>query len=406
MSILDKISDKNCWLDFLEYKRSSGHFFESEEKDLAEYIDNEDYLPVAEAIALEKPFPLPLLREINKKGTDKKRRVFVFPRRENYILKLIAYLLHSYDALFAPNLYSFRRGIGVKQAVYHIVSRPGIESAYTYKVDISDYFNSVDTEAVISVLEESICDDKRLVSFISGILREPRARFEGGIVEVRKGIMAGVPFSGFLANLFLKDLDEYFFGNNILYARYSDDIIVFSRSKEQISECERKIKETLEAKMLKVNEKKEFRTSPGEKWEFLGFSVSGKEIDISEVSFEKIKAKMRRKARSLLRWKERKAASDKGAVKTFIRHFNRKMYDNPSLHDVTWALWYFPVINTSKTLKAIDEYAVSSARFIASGNHSKKSYSLRYDTLKEWGYRNLVNSFYKFKEGKPLFDDE
>lgn len=48
----------------------------------------------------------------------------------------------------------------------------------------------------------------------------------GKVVSAKKGAMAGVPFSGFCANLYLRKLDRAFAGR--LYARYSDDIIVFA----------------------------------------------------------------------------------------------------------------------------------------------------------------------------------
>ena len=394
---MEKLGRAECWESFYEYKCSSEHFLESERADLRRFIDNREYEGVIRTISEKKPFPLPLLREINKKGTDKKRKVFMFARRENYVMKLIAFLLHGYEHIFPRSLYSFRRGVGVKQAIDYITTRRGISEFYTYKVDIHDYFNSVDTERVLEMLKRTLTEDGALYEFIAGILREPRAKYMGSTVECKKGIMAGVPFAGFLANLYLSELDSYFESKGVLYARYSDDIIVFANSAEDIAEHERVIKAHLEKMGLLVNEKKEFRTLPGESWEFLGFSIEGRVIDVSRVTLEKIKAKMRRKARSLLRWKKRKGASDKGAARAFIRHFNKKMYDNPKQNDITWALWYFPVINTDKSLRIIDEYAVQSARFIAAGNHSKTAYNLRYEDIKEMGYRNLVNSFYKFK---------
>ena len=39
--------------------------------------------------------------------------------------------------------------------------------------------------------------------------------------------MAGTPISTFLANLHLAHMDHYFADAGILYARYSDDIILF-----------------------------------------------------------------------------------------------------------------------------------------------------------------------------------
>ena len=403
VSIIDKISDPLAWEEFLEYKRSSGHLSVAEERDLTAFIEKREYEAVAERIAAGEGLSLPKLREINKKSTGKKRLVFVFPREENYVLKLVAYRLsNEYDRLFPRNLYSFRRGIGVKQAIDDILRRSSRERLYSYKVDISDYFNSVNTDLAVAKMRAALSEDVRCADLIEGILREPRATFGKQQIECRKGIMAGVPVSGFLANLFLIELDEHFARKGVIYARYSDDIIVFSDTEEGARQHEAIIKSHLSRVGLSVNEKKEFRTSPGEPWEFLGFKVSGRRIDISTVSFEKIKAKMRRKARALKRWRERRGAAPEGAAVAFIRAFNRKLFDNPARNDITWSLWYFPTITTDESLREIDRYAVECIRYAVTGRHSKINYRLRYERIKELGFRSLVNAYYKFKEGEEL----
>ena len=401
MSILDRITDPLLWEDFFEYKQSSGHLPVVEAAELRAFIDGRGYLPVAERILAGESMPLPRLVEINKKSSSKKRTVFVFPYAENCVLKLIAYLVsRERDGLFSGNLYSFRHKVSVKNAIRDIISNKRIAAYYSYKVDIHDYFNSADTDLAVKKLRSAIPDDPALCDFIEGLLREPRAVFLGRTVECRKGIMAGVPISGFLANLYLSELDREFAEEGTVYARYSDDIIVFSDTAEGIALQERKIKEHLAAMRLEINEKKEFRTRPGEPWEFLGFRVEGRTVDVSRVSLEKIKAKMRRKAKALLRWKARKGASDEGAVTAFIRIFNQKLFENPRHNDITWSLWYFPTVTTDESLRAIDEYALSCVRFIYSGRHSKAGYRLRYGRIKELGFRSLVNAYYKFREGE------
>lgn len=373
-----------------------------EEKDLREFISNAEYLPIVVNIAANRPFPLPQLRELNKKSTNKKRTVFVFDREENYVLKAVAYLLNKYDHLFPENLYSFRKDIGVKKAIADLVKNPHITSLYSYKVDIHDYFNSVDADRILTQLQAEIGDDKYLFDFISGIITEPTVRNKEEIICCKKGIMAGIPISGFLANMYLKELDEWFAERNIIYARYSDDIIVFAETPELIAEYEQKIKSVLVEKKLEVNRKKEYRTIPGEPWEFLGFCVDADGIDLATISLQKMKDKMRRKARALIRWKNRTGACNERAILAFIRHFNRKFYDNPKQHEVTWCRWYFPTITTSKSLHILDEYMISCIRYIATGKHTKANYNLRYEEIKELGYRSLVNAYYYYKKTNLL----
>ena len=403
MSILDCLCKKETWLEFLEHKKNSEFYWEDEEKSLSEFIEKEEYIPVCDKIFSKERFPLPKLTKLNKKFSEKKRMVFIFGYKEKYVFKLLAHLLHKYDYVFENNLFSFRQNISVQTALDSLLKQNKNNELYSYKVDIHDYFNSVDTDTMVSVLRKNITDDTPLVDFIESILREKYSIHMGETVEVKKGIMAGVPFSGFLANLYLKDLDSCFFERNIPYARYSDDIIVFGKTQEEITEYERVIKDYLEKMHLEVNERKEFRTAPKEAWEFLGFSISDGNIDIAPASVNKMKSKMKRKSRALIRWYKRNNKKPIYAVRAYIKHFNKKFYCNTTENELTWALWYFPIITTDKSLHIIDEYSVSCMRFINTGKYTKANYNLRYEKLKELGHKSLVNSFYKFK--KTSFDD-
>ena len=157
------------------------------------------------------------------------------------------------------------------------------------------------------------------------------------------------------------------------------------------------IKSFLNEKELEVNEEKEFITLPNNEWTFLGFSYNLGVIDISKVSFEKLKAKMKRKTRALSRWADKKGVSGEKTAVVFIKKFNAKLYDNPIDSELTWTRWFFPVINTDKTLKQIDEYMLECIRYLATGKRTKSKYSLRYEDIKALGYRSLVNEYYKQK---------
>lgn len=398
MSILHRLGDAQYWEEFLCYKRAGGHLTRSLEKQLVSFIAARGYEPTARDILEKKPFPLPSVVELNKKNSTKKRTVFVFDERENFVLKLIAYALHRFDSLFSDNVYSFRKDICVKTAITDVLRKTRGRSLYSYKVDIHDYFNSVDTAKISSMLDDALCDDVPLKEFLQALLKEPDCIKGGERITRKKGIMAGVPVSGFLANLYLSEMDAWFAERGIPYARYSDDVIVFAPSEEKILTYEKVIKDFLCEKGLEVNPQKEARCVPNEPWEFLGFRINGDQVDVGTVALEKIKAKMKRKARALLRWKKRKQASTDRAMRAFIRAFNKKFFENATPNDITWCRWYFPTLTTAESLREIDRYMVSCIRYIATGKHTKANYGLRYESIKDMGYRSLVHAFYAFKK--------
>lgn len=269
---------------------------------------------------------------------------------------------------------------------------------YVCKTDIHDYFNSVDINLLIPMLQAVMSDEPIILKFIISLLNDGRVMLpDRSIVEERKGIMAGVPLSSFLANLYLREMDICFFESGNNYARYSDDIIIFTKDEATCIKAADTVHRYLEHLNLSVNEKKEKMVVPHETWEFLGISYKDRIFDVSKVSAEKLKKKMRRKSRALVRWKDKKGADSERAVKAFVRTFNNKLYSSDLENELTWTRWFFPVINTHKTLAEIDHYMQDCIRYIATGKRNNGRFKYRYADMKKLGYRSLVHEYYLLK---------
>ena len=396
MTLLQQLSSPESWEAFYEYKTSlvcPKDFAES----LRSFIDDRQYLPVCERIAAGERFPLPKKVVLSKMGSQKKRTVYIYPEPENTVCKLLTWLLlRKYDGLFAAGLYSFRPGVTAKDALRRLARTPGIRQKFAYKVDVSNYFNSVPIHRLMPMLEEMIGeDDPALSAFLRRLLEEPFVLENGSPVEEQKGIMAGTPQSAFLANLYLSDLDRLFEAQGVLYTRYSDDIIAFGATREETEQHAAQIRAFLAEKGLSVNPSKEDFYTPETGWTFLGFSYRDGAIDIAPATVKKLKQKMRRKARALQRWRQRNGLSGEKAAAAFIRVFNRKLLESPEGSELSWSYWFFSVINTADSLQEIDAYAQDCLRFLVSGKRTKVRYDVRYEDLKKLGYRSLVNAYYK-----------
>lgn len=395
MSLIDKLFEKSSWEKFYGYKsglKCSKRF----KIELRDFIDSEAYLTYKDSVTELKDLPLPSKSVISKMSSRKKRTVYKYPYEFNMLLKLLTYLtLRKYDHIYTPNLYSFRPGVTAKDAIMTICRTRDLHSLYSYKIDVSDYFNSIPVEKICSVLDETVTDDDRLLCFMKTLLREEKVRCGDELITEQKGIMAGTPIASFYANLYLKDLDEWFRERNILYARYSDDIIVFAKSEDEINRYRKVILDKLAEKGLTVNPDKEFCGRPEDGFTFLGVEVKDGDIDIAPASVVKLKQKMRRKARALNRWRHREGLDGTKAAAAFIRIFNHKLLEVNEDSDLTWSLWFFPVITTPKSLHEIDLYAQDTLRFLISGKHTKSRFNVRYEDLKELGYRSLVNEYYQ-----------
>ena len=408
MTLLEQLSRRDAWEKFYEYKTSLV-CPKALSQQLRRYINREDYGPVCQEIGdllqsddrTKSPFPFPEKAVISKQGTQKKRTVYTYPYRENMTLKLLTHLLlRKYDTLFCDNLYSFRPGRSAKDAIRRLMKVPGLERKYSYKVDVSNYFNSIPIQVLIPELEHATADDPTLFRFLKVLLEEPRVLDRGELLTEQKGIMAGTPLASCYANLYLRGLDQWFCDRGIPYARYSDDIIVFGDSAEEVSEYASVIREQLLSRGLKINPAKEEFRSPEEGFVFLGFSLRSGQIDIAPATIQKLKQKMRRKTRALKRWQKRNDLPGDRAAKAFIRIFNRKLLESPMDNDLSWSYWFFSVITTTEGLHTIDAYAQECLRYLISDTHTKARFNVRYDALKKLGYQSLVHAYYSFSPVK------
>ena len=396
MSLLDRLSEESAWRRFYDYKTSL-LCSKARAEALESFINAGGYLPVCERIRRGEPFPLPEKKLISKLSSQKKRVVYVYPEAENMVLKLLTYLLlRKYNHLFSRNLYSFRPGLSAKDAVRHILKTEGLHRKTIYKVDIHDYFNSVPLEQFLPLLKEVLADDLPLYRFLEGLLSEPMVLENGVPVRETKGLMAGVPTASFFANLYLRELDQWFEARGVPYARYSDDILVLADSREQAEAYAGVIRNFLADRGLRINPAKESFADPAEGFSFLGFYINGPVVDIAPATFEKLKGKMRRKTRALARWYKRNGIEGEKAAKAFIRQFNRKLIESPEGHELSWSYWFFSVINTANTLREIDHYAQECIRYLLSGTRGKARFRVDYEQMKQLGYINLVHAYYSF----------
>ncbi|MBQ1505378.1 MAG: hypothetical protein IIZ48_01255, partial [Erysipelotrichales bacterium] len=336
--------------------------------------------------------------------SSKKRTVYTFQEDEMCVLKLLAHLLYRYDVRISTSCYSFRRHKTAKTAWDKILEVPGLDTKYVLKADIHDYFNSMDTEILTEILQDVLKDDPKLYGLLERLLKEDRCIYRGEVIHEKRGAMAGTPTASFFANLYLRDLDEIFESMKVPYFRYSDDILIFADSSGKREEYYRILTDIIAQKKLTMNPDKLHRYEPSEPFEFLGFKYAEGKIDLSDVTAEKMKGKIRRKARSIYRWRIRNKKTFEEAAIKMIRSFDNKMYDLTGTNSFTWTRFYFPVLTCDEGMRKIDETMVQYLRYLSSGRHYKGNYRITYEQLKKLGYTPLTAEYYRWKEENRELD--
>lgn len=405
MSIIENINNHSKWLDFLLYKQNNGCFTDQEELNIKHFVENNRYEYYYDLIK-NKSFPVDYPRKmvVNKEGTKKKRIVYSYGDEENIVLKFIAFNLYMFDGRFGRSCYAFRRGYGVRDAIKRVKGNRDFAKKFCFKADISNYFNSIDVDMLLNKMRFIKEQDEELFRLFEKLLKEDKVYDNGKLISEKHGAMAGTPCSPFFANIYLLDMDKCFEDKCVPYFRYSDDILLFADSKEELEELMSMFYQQVDEHKLSVNKSKVTITEPGESFEFLGFAYDNGVIDLSANTMRKLKAKIKRKADALRRWQRKKNLSEEKAAIGFINTMNRKFFGGTDKtwedDDFTWCRWFFPNITTDKGLKEIDNYMQQYIRYVITGRHYKGNYRITYEQMKEWGYKSLVHEFYKWRDSR------
>ena len=301
-SIMRLIGRQEVWEDFLAYRLRKGRFTWKTFQEADDFVGNHAFLDTALRFSSGSAPGIPFRTEINKMGSGKKRVVYQFLPDEMEVLKLISYLLYRYDENFSPGCYSFRRGVRASDAIFSLRKALKGRRMWAYKVDIHNYFNSIPVSSLLPILSDLLADDPALYSFFERMLSDDRALNGETLVHENRGVMAGTPTAPFLADVYLMEVDRHFWEEGVVYARYSDDIILFAADYEELLRRKAELLSFFVKYRLEVNPSKEQIYSPDEPFEFLGFRCHGDKIDVSKATREKLKGRIRRKTRSLRRW--------------------------------------------------------------------------------------------------------
>lgn len=393
--MLEKLLSQQSWEEFLKAKLDNEYASLFLIRSFKKILKSGKHQEICQKlVGGTYTFTTPRKHLIAKNSSAKRRVVYSYLPEEMLVLKHISFLLYEYDYLFSRCLYSFRKKTGVKSAINAVRRKRNLNKLYGYKLDISNYFNSIDIDMFLKDLKETVSDD--VYSLYEELYKNNDVVYRNKVIQEQKGAMAGMPLSSFAANFYIRKIDEYFMKEKVFYLRYADDVIFFTKTSEEREKYSEIIKSLLAEKKLKVNHDKETLIEPGQDFEFLGFAFSNKTVDISRHAKSKIKDKIKRQARRIRQWcKQKKLPFEKGLI-AINKKFNQKFFGK-SYNETSWSYWYFPMINTTNVLKEVDAYFQQEQRFLFTGRHNKSGYrKCPYSKLKECGYRSLVHEYYEF----------
>ncbi len=157
---------------------------------------------------------------------------------------------------------------------------------YIIKTDVSKFFNSIDKDILINILEKRI-KDKKLMWLIKEILyKQPR----------KKGIDIGNYTSQTFANIYLNEFD-YFVKQELhlkYYYRYMDDSVALVKTKKEAKEVLLQMENFLKEKLdLELNDKTQiFKNKQGVN--FCGYKINPYRLKIRTNGKKRLKKKVKK----------------------------------------------------------------------------------------------------------------
>ena len=199
----------------------------------------------------------------------KRRAISAAPYRDRVVHHALCNVIEPlFENSFIYDTYANRLGKGTHKALTRaqIFCR---QYKYVLKCDIEKYFDSIDREILIDIIQNKIKDTK-VMGLVNKIVYSGKNGF-----DIKKGLPLGNLTSQFFANLYLNGFDHYVKEKLKVkgYVRYVDDFILFDNEKTILWEKKCQMEEYLNKLKLKLHKIKTRLIPITEGVDFLGFKI-------------------------------------------------------------------------------------------------------------------------------------
>lgn len=333
--------------------------------------------------------------KVRKRNSDRRRTVYCFSEKENFLLKYMTFILLDFDYLHSDSLCSFRTENLTAKFFKKVKQQDSHRQLYIAKADFHDYGGSLDQDTLLTIIQPFFKNDPDFYAFVSWLMTRNAFYRNGELIHERVSIIEGLPIGNFLNNLYLRDMDFELEEKAVLYMRYTDDVAVFTDSYEEAQEALNIVRRYAKELKLTVNEKKTEIILPHEEAELLGIQVFDGGFDIGDYAIKKLTDKLKKYSDKQLRRINHHRITKEQAMRNMIYFYDRLFFGHKvNDHELNWVIHAFPIITRLDGLKKIDAVAQDCIRICGSGRKTNAKYRIRYEDMVKNGYRNLIHAYY------------
>ncbi len=236
--------------------------------------------------------PQPIKKIAIPKNKTEFRPIALSSVRDKVVQRALVNILEPYfDKLMSNKSYGYRRDKSPLKAIGRCKDFINRGYFWVYKTDIDNYFETINHDRLLNILEGQI-EDKKIVRLISLYLQNGGFK-NRNYIEHNEGVHEGDILSPLLSNIYLNEMDRFLERKGVEFVRYADDFVLFFKKQKNIEKRVSELKDFLKTLSLKIGDDKSYQANVFEHgFSFLGIYFRDKHISIDNNKLQKKVSKL------------------------------------------------------------------------------------------------------------------